>query len=55
MTNVYLLDMNGNPLMPCHDGGFIRILLKQNKARVVRSEPFTVQLLYEVRNKGCQH
>ena len=54
MTNVYLLDMNGNPLMPCHDGGFIRILLKQNKARVVRSEPFTVQLLYEVRNKYKQ-
>lgn len=54
MTNVYLLDLKGNPLMPCHDGGFIRILLKQNKARVVKSQPFTVRLLYEVRNKYKQ-
>lgn len=54
MTNVYLLDVNGNPLMPCHNGGFIRKLLKQGKAKVVRSCPFTVQLLYEVRNKYKQ-
>lgn len=54
MTNVYLLDVNRNPLMPCHNGGFIRKLLKQGKAKVVRSCPFTVQLLYEVRNKYKQ-
>ena len=55
MTNVYLLDVNGNPLMPCHNGGFIRKLLKQGKAKVVRSCPFTVQLSYEVRNKHKQN
>ena len=55
MTNVYLLDVNGNPLMPCHNGGFIRKLLKQGKAKVVRSCPFTIQLSYEVRNKHKQN
>ena len=54
MTNIYLLDVNGKPLMPCHDGAFIRHKLKNKEARVVRSYPFTVQLLYEVRNKYKQ-
>ena len=54
MTNVYLLDVNGRPLMPCHDGAFIRHKLKSKEARVVRSRPFTVQLLYPVRNSYKQ-
>ena len=54
MTNVYLLDKSGKPLMPCHNGAFIRVMLKEKKAKVVRAKPFTVQLLVEVRNKYKQ-
>lgn len=54
MAYTYVLDMNKNPLMPCHNGGFIRTLLKKKKAKVVRNKPFTVQLLFEVRNKYKQ-
>lgn len=53
-TNVYLLDKAGNPLMPCHNGGFIRNILKNKKAKVVNSKPFTVQLLYDIRNRYVQ-
>lgn len=49
-ANIYLIDMNGNPLMPCRSSAFIRCKLKSKEARVVRRKPFTVQLLYPVRN-----
>ena len=39
MAYTYVLDMNKNPLMPCHNGGFIRTLLKEKKAKVVRNKP----------------
>ena len=45
---VYVLDKNKNPLMPTTRFGHVRILLKQNKARVVSNKPFTIQLLYDV-------
>ncbi len=48
---VYVLNINGKPLMPTTRCGHIRILLKTQKAKVVGVEPFTVQLLYEVDNK----
>ena len=54
MTTVYLLDKNNEPLMPCHNGAFIRNILKEKKAKVVRAKPFTVQILVEVRNKYKQ-
>ena len=41
----YVLNHNGKPLMPCQAVN-ARILLKQRKAKVVRREPFTIQLLY---------
>lgn len=44
---VYVLAKDGKPLMPTKRGGKVRILLKEKKARVVRREPFTIQLLYE--------
>ena len=44
---VYVLDKNKNPLMPTTRFGHVRILLKQNKARVVSNKPFTIQLLYD--------
>ena len=42
---VYVLNQNGKPLMPC-TAVKARILLKQGKAKVIRKEPFTIQLLY---------
>lgn len=42
---VYIINQNGNPLMPCKPSK-ARKLLKQNKAKVVKVEPFTIQLLH---------
>lgn len=42
---VYILNKQGNPLMPCKSQK-ARKLLKQNKAKVIKREPFTIQLLY---------
>ena len=42
---VYVLNKDGRPLMPC-TAVKARILLKQGKAKVIRKEPFTIQLLY---------
>lgn len=32
---VYVLDRNGQPLMPTHNGAKVRVLLKQKRAKVV--------------------
>lgn len=40
----YVLNQNSKPLMPCKPSR-ARKLLKQNKAKVVKIEPFTIQLL----------
>lgn len=42
---VYVINKNGNPLMPCSPRK-ARILLKESKAKVIKKEPFTIQLLY---------
>lgn len=42
---VYVLNQNGNPLMPCKPSK-ARKLLKQGKVKVVKREPFTIQMLY---------
>lgn len=47
---VYILDINGNPLMPTKRYGKVRRLLKQNLAKVVNKCPFTIQLLYKTTN-----
>ena len=47
MSTVYVLNKNGKPLMPTTRCGRVRHLLKEQKARVVTSNPFTIQLLYE--------
>lgn len=44
---VYVLNKEGRPLMPTKNGGKVRHLLKQKKAKIVKREPFTIQLLYE--------
>ena len=43
---VYVLDINGKPLMPTERHGKVRRLLKERKAKAVKKTPFTIQLLY---------
>ena len=42
---VYVVNLHGEPLMPCKPSK-ARRLLKQKKAKVIKREPFTIQLLY---------
>ena len=43
---VYVLDINGQPLMPTERYGKVRRMLKSGKAKVVKRCPFVIQLLY---------
>ena len=43
---IYVLSHTGKALMPTNHHGKVRHLLREGKARVVRREPFTIQLLY---------
>ena len=47
---VYVLNQNGQPLMPTSRCGKVRKLLKSNKAQVVKHCPFTIQLMYDNTN-----
>lgn len=44
---VYVLNKNGKPLMPSKRHGKVKHLLRSGFAKVVKREPFTIQLLYE--------
>ncbi len=44
---VYVIDRNGQPLMPTDRYGKVRRLLRDKLAIIVRQCPFTIQLLYE--------
>ena len=44
---VYVLNQNGQPLMPTENHAKVRALLKHGKAKVIQGCPFTIQLLYE--------
>ena len=44
---VYVLDINGQPLMPTARHGKLRRLLNNHLAKVVKRCPFTIQLLYQ--------
>ena len=54
MRYVYVLDMNGKPLMPTCRYGKVRRMLKSGKAKVVDTLPFTIQLQYEPTTKVVQ-
>ena len=43
---VYVLSHTGQPLMPTEDYRKVRLLLKNNKAKVVQRTPFTIKLLH---------
>ncbi len=47
---VYVLNTDGQSLMPTNRYGKVRHLLKDGKAKVVKRCPFTIQLLYESTN-----
>lgn len=47
---VYVLNKNGQPLMPTENHAKVRVLLKQGKAKVINKCPFTIQLLYSSTN-----
>lgn len=47
---VYILNQNGQPLMPTNRYGRVRHLLKEGKAKVINRCPFTIQLLYRSTN-----
>ncbi|MGB9796432.1 RRXRR domain-containing protein, partial [Fervidobacterium gondwanense] len=44
---VYAISQQGKPLVPTERHGKVRRLLKQGLAKVVKREPFTIQLLYD--------
>ena len=44
---VYVLDFEGNPLMPTRRFGKVRRMLRNRMALVVDYEPFTIKLTYE--------
>ena len=46
---VYVISQNGKSLMPC-ENAVARLLLKESKARVKQTEPFTIKLTYETTN-----
>ena len=45
-TLVYVINKNGNPLMPCKPAK-ARHLLRDGKARVIKRNPFTIQLSWD--------
>lgn len=47
---VYVLNKQGKPIMPCKEAK-ARKLLKQNKAKIAKHEPFTIQLLFDCENQ----
>ena len=51
---VYVLDKNGQPLMPTRRFGKVRRMLRDKKAKVVQRCPFTIRLLYEPKTKIVQ-
>ena len=44
---VYVINKNGNPLMPTNRHGNVRRMLKEGKAKVIKRTPFTIQLNYD--------
>ena len=46
---IYVLNQNGQPLMPTENHRMVRILLKEKKAKVVRRTPFTIKLIVKTK------
>lgn len=54
MYYVYVLNKEGHPIMPTKRYGKVRRMLRDNKAKAVKTKPFTIQLLYEPDTKTTQ-
>ena len=48
---VYVLNQDGQPIMPTVNHAKVRVLLKNGRAKVIKRCPFTIQLLYPCENK----
>ena len=48
---VYVLDKNGQPLMPTDRHRKVRLMLQSGQAKVIKRGPFTIKLTY---NTGHQ-
>ena len=46
---VYVLNQDGQPLMPTENHRMVRMLLKEKKAKVVRRTPFTIKLIVKTK------
>ena len=46
---VYVINQNGQPLMPTENHRMVRLLLKNKKAKVVRRTPFTIKLMVKTK------
>lgn len=51
---VYVVDIDGHPLMPTERFGKVRRMLRDGQAKVVRKKPFTIKLLYEAKTNIVQ-
>ena len=47
---VYVLNKDDKPLMPTKRFGKVRKMLKNKKAKVVCTKPFTIKLLFDTTN-----
>jgi len=45
MVCVYVVDKDGQPLTPMTRCGKVQIMLRQKRARVIKKDPFTIQLI----------
>lgn len=50
MPNIYVLSKDNIPLMPMHSYGRARQLLKAGRAVIVRHNPFTIRLTYDIKD-----
>lgn len=51
---VYVLDINGHPLMPTKRFGKVRRMLRDGQAKVISREPFIIKLLHETKTNVVQ-
>lgn len=54
MRYVYVLDINGNPMMPTRRFGKVRRMLKSSQANVVSTLLFTIRLTYQTKTHVTQ-
>ena len=54
MRYVYVLDMDGKPLMPTCRFGKVRRMLRSGQAKAVDTLPFTIQLTYKPKTRILQ-